>query len=44
MTNDHGMRPIIYQPADRAKRRKEGYTSEEADSLVSHLRALGYLD
>ena len=37
-------RPIKYQPGDAAEREEKFYSPEEEEALVSHLRALGYLD
>ena len=47
LANDGRRRPPATQPGDAAppsSARELAYTAEEADSMIRHLRALGYLD
>jgi predicted AlkP superfamily phosphohydrolase/phosphomutase len=46
LTSELGQRPVRSQPGDaeQVSVQDDGLSEEEADSLVSHLRALGYLD
>lgn len=36
--------PVKYQPGDEAEPKQEVYSPDEAEAVVSHLKALGYLD
>jgi len=46
MASEFGQQPIRYQPGDVAVAEpiEDAYSAEEAEALVDHLRALGYLD
>ena len=43
MSSTYQNQPITYQPGDEAERQAKQYSPEETQSLISHLKALGYL-
>ena len=43
MTADYQERPVTYQPSEGTRRQAEQYSPDEAESLIRHLKALGYL-
>jgi predicted AlkP superfamily phosphohydrolase/phosphomutase len=44
MHSTYRTRPIQYQPSDKAEQEAQHYSHDEAEALVKHLKALGYLD
>ena len=44
MASAYRTQPVKYQPGDATERQEEVYSPEEEEALVSHLKALGYLD